>query len=333
MTISYTRRRRDSREFTTTGSGVTYTRATGTRGPNLIDDSTDIGTLTNAVADALFLLAGRADGLKPRKITLAAIHRSILAAADAAGVRSAIGADAAGDARPPAAHTHPLSALTQSGATSGQVPAWSGSAWVATTVTSGGGGTWGSITGTLSSQTDLQTALNARAALASANTFTTGPQVFVGGATVRQAGGTAGTDEVQVYHDGTRGWIESKDGPMRIMVPGTFATLQLSSGTGAFPTLTNVVHGTADGGYVRFENAMVLGRITDTMRVDFQLVTLNGLLSLATYTVATLPSASANAGRIAQVTDSNTTTNGSTVGGGGANRVPVFSNGTNWIVK
>lgn len=41
-------------------------------------------------------------------------------------------------------------------------PQWyTGSAWEA--IGSGGGGTWGSITGTLSAQTDLQTALNAKA--------------------------------------------------------------------------------------------------------------------------------------------------------------------------
>lgn len=40
--------------------------------------------------------------------------------------------------------------------------------------------------------------------LNAANTFSAGPQVFVGGATVRQSGGTAGTDEVQISHDGTQ---------------------------------------------------------------------------------------------------------------------------------
>lgn len=38
---------------------------------------------------------------------------------------------------------------------------------------SGGGGTWGSITGTLSSQTDLQNALNAKSALAGSTSITT----------------------------------------------------------------------------------------------------------------------------------------------------------------
>ena len=61
-------------------------------------------------------------------------------------------------------------------------------------------------------------------------------------------------------------------------------------------------------------------------------LTVNGLVALGTYTVAALPSASANAGRLAQVTDSSVTANGSTVAGSGANRVVVFSNGSNWDV-
>lgn len=42
------------------------------------------------------------------------------------------------DARTPTAHTHPLSDLTQSGATTNQVPQWNGSAWVPATVSGGG---------------------------------------------------------------------------------------------------------------------------------------------------------------------------------------------------
>jgi len=61
-------------------------------------------------------------------------------------------------------------------------------------------------------------------------------------------------------------------------------------------------------------------------------LTASGLIGLGAYTVATLPSAAANAGQIAQVTDSSVTANGATVAGGGANRVMVFSNGTNWDV-
>lgn len=50
-------------------------------------------------------------------------------------------------------------------------------------------------------------------------------------------------------------------------------------------------------------------------------------------TVASLPAAAAgNAGTISYVTDSNSTTIGATVAGGGANRVLVWSNGTAWRI-
>ena len=51
------------------------------------------------------------------------------------------------------------------------------------------------------------------------------------------------------------------------------------------------------------------------------------------YTVATLPSA-ATSGVSARafVSDANATTFASTVAGGGANKVPVYSDGTNWKI-
>jgi hypothetical protein len=58
-------------------------------------------------------------------------------------------------------HTHALSDLTQSGATTGQVVTWSGSAWAAATP-AGGSSVWGGITGDLIDQTDLQSALDAK---------------------------------------------------------------------------------------------------------------------------------------------------------------------------
>ena len=61
-------------------------------------------------------------------------------------------------------------------------------------------------------------------------------------------------------------------------------------------------------------------------------ITTSGPVNVGTYTVATLPSASANAGALAQVTDSSVTTNGSAVSGSGSNRVVVFSNGSTWDV-
>lgn len=66
------------------------------------------------------------------------------------------------------------------------------------------------------------------------------------------------------------------------------------------------------------------------------LTILAGTAVLANYTVANLPSATtAGAGATAFVTDANTTFVlglGVAVVGGGANKVPVYSDGTNWIV-
>jgi hypothetical protein len=58
-----------------------------------------------------------------------------------------------------------------------------------------------------------------------------------------------------------------------------------------------------------------------------------GTAVLSSYTVATLPAAAdAGAGAMAFVTDANATTARSTVAGGGANKVIVFSDATNWLI-
>lgn len=65
-----------------------------------------------------------------------------------------------------------LSKLSQSGATSGQVATWNGSAWAPATPSGGGGsGAWGGITGTLGDQSDLAAALALKAP-AAAPSFT-----------------------------------------------------------------------------------------------------------------------------------------------------------------
>lgn len=48
--------------------------------------------------------------------------------------------------------------------------------------------------------------------------------------------------------------------------------------------------------------------------------------------IATLPTASTNSYKFANVSDSSVTTFGSTVAGGGSSKVMVRSNGTNWTV-
>jgi hypothetical protein len=63
------------------------------------------------------------------------------------------------------------------------------------------------------------------------------------------------------------------------------------------------------------------------------LISSGGVVTLASFTVATLPSASTSgAGAQAYVTDANATTARSTVAGGGSNKVIVVSDGTNWLI-
>ena len=69
------------------------------------------------------------------------------------------------------------------------------------------------------------------------------------------------------------------------------------------------------------------GNNTEKLRV-----TTDGVLKQITFTVATLPAASVGAGSRAFVTDANATTFASIVAGGGANGVPVYSDGTNWRI-
>lgn len=67
-----------------------------------------------------------------------------------------------------------------------------------------------------------------------ANTFYVGPNVFEGGATVRQSGGSAGTDEIQITHDGSQGTIDCKDG--NFTLKATFGDLKLTSTVGMIQT-------------------------------------------------------------------------------------------------
>lgn len=66
------------------------------------------------------------------------------------------------------------------------------------------------------------------------------------------------------------------------------------------------------------------------------LISSGGVVTLSSFTVATLPSAATSgAGATAFVTDASTTLVlglGTTVVGGGANKTPVYSDGTNWII-
>lgn len=92
--------------------------------------------------------------------------------------------------------------------------------------------------------------------------------------------------------------------------------------------------GASGEGYIeRASSALQLGYgFSSNLSVAASFINANVPFRPAVYTVGTLPSAATHTGRIAQVTDSSVTTNGSAVSGGGSNRVVVFSNGSAWDV-
>jgi hypothetical protein len=70
---------------------------------------------------------------------------------------------------------------------------------------------------------------------------------------------------------------------------------------------------------------------TTSNRANAFAVRASGVTEHKTLTVATLPAAG-TIGRRAFVTDATATTFASTVAGGGSNKVPVYDNGTNWVI-
>jgi len=110
---------------------------------------------------------------------------------------------------------------------------------------------------------------------------------------------------------------------------GTRQTLFMSNqnGTGhTFTPLFTYTNSTAIGALsaITKSNQVVLG---DTSVTE---VLTSGVVITGGYTVAALPTGVI--GARAYVTDANATTFNSTVAGGGANVVPVFYNGTNWVI-
>lgn len=242
----------------------------------------------------------------------------------------------------------------------------SGTLTIASTVSP----TWGSISGTLSSQTDLQTVLDGKSNvghghaisdITSLQTALDAKLNLSGGNVTGQiefSGSGSGLGLAQlrssvsnwfIYSGGTfqsplfncNGWFG--------MVDGASGGLQFFSGhgivwsgTGTSGTLTrNSLAG--DVGIYRVGSGQLDIRGNSGLRLrnyansaDSPLTassaTFSALVTVGTYTVATIPSAAANPGGLAQVTDSSVTANGSEVAGGGANRVMVFSNGSTWDV-
>lgn len=76
-----------------------------------------------------------------------------------------------------------------------------------------------------------------------------------------------------------------------------------------------------------------LSTLVSFLSSAFTSLTASSYIKVTACTVAQLPSAAtAGVGARATVTDASATTFASIVAGGGSNKIPVFSNGTNWII-
>jgi hypothetical protein len=158
-------------------------------------------------------------------------------------------------------------------------------------------------------------------------------------------GSTGSTDNRILRSDGTGGATVQNsavtiDDNGNISGLGTVACGAITASgnialTGSNPQVGFGGSGGAGFPYVEHSSgALNLGHTYATvLAVGSNRITCQQPFQLRAYTVATLPSAATHAGRWVQVTDSSVTTNGSIVAGGGSNRVPLFSDGTNWIVK
>ena len=133
----------------------------------------------------------------------------------------------------------------------------------------------------------------------------------------------------------------------KVRIGGT-SSLTNSSGVGGSLLINSILNQTGTAGSTDFcinRTETALGSGSHNF-ADFQVggssrfsvsntgnVTASGTVRLGTFTVGTLPSASANTRAIAYVTDSSVSTYGSVVVGGGSTQVMVLSNGTDWLVS
>lgn len=145
----------------------------------------------------------------------------------------------------------------------------------------------------------------------------------------------SGTNKYNIYANGTA--ENYFKGPIRFEGGGTWGAntkISMSGNSGFnFGTNTNMIF--AGSGTVSSISSLNDANSTYnplTFNASITVIT-QGPLRLKSYTVATLPSASGSgAGATAFVTDANSTTFASVVAGGGANGVPVYSDGTNWRI-
>lgn len=161
--------------------------------------------------------------------------------------------------------------------------------------------------------------------------------LFVGSATnylalgtnagVIQSYRTAADGSVRLTRAGVRDWDLNGGSSFSIIPDSGSSVFTLSSaGVLNLPATTSASSSTV--------GALTIGNGTAATNVAIGggHVVAGGVVRTGAYTVATLPSAATYPGGMTYVTDANATTRLSTVAGGGANRIMVYSDGTNWLI-
>lgn len=302
-------------------------------------------------------------------------------------------------------HTHSLSNLTQSSATTNQVPQWNGSAWVPATVSGGGGGSPGGsdkqmqvnnagafagMSGT--SWDDANRSLTVTGATVTASkpifdlsqTWNAGGTAFTGwkfnvtdtasdaasllfdyqvGGTSKISGGkdgfyncqgfrvyTGGSSYASIYTGGTAGspviyanksistevaldgygWWFQIFGNRYAGYDGNKTAAMLSSSARILWTSGSDARGTQDTGLAR--NAAGVVEVNNGTAGTLRDLRARNVRTDATTVSSLVAASTAGAGARGFVTDATATTFLSTVAGGGSNKVPVVSDGTNWLI-
>jgi hypothetical protein len=140
--------------------------------------------------------------------------------------------------------------------------------------------------------------------------------------------------------------IGSANGNVSISVAGTSNVMVVSSNSvaivvnltalGNLSAVNLVINNIAsdDSSFITIEDGVnVNGEISATGNITGGNILTDGVIKTTTKTFATLPAAATiGAGARSFISDANTATFGSQVTSGGANAVPVWTNGTNWYV-
>ncbi len=268
-------------------------------------------------AAGVTLAGGMTSGTAAHNMTISTATNSSIAAGNAGSITiqpgGYSGANASVDGGGLLLTTSAGGARTSTGVTAGNggpqtITLGAGGAISGATGTGGNGGGWSVVGGAGGAATGTTSATGGTG---SAISITSGNGGAATPASGTRTGGNSGTVTIATGNGGN-GSTTNGNSANLILATG-------SPGAGAGSAGTTGSVQIKPGGSTQFE-------------VKTDAIVCSKPVAFPSYTVAGLPSAASYPYHRAFVTDATATTFASTVAGGGANKVPVFSDGTNWII-